>query len=243
MQQSETSDVVTPATKEYGSNLAEMGTSLGASPINSNVDAERVLIVRIKAGERALFEELIRPYERGLYQVAWTLLRNHADAEEATQEALLKALTHIKSLSQEDKFRSWLFRILTNEARMRRRKDRAHLYTSVDEEIDIDVTSELLPKQYADWREIPSEVLERDELRQAIMKAIGGLPDHYRDVLVLRDMQHLNVDETAVALGISEASVKIRLHRARLHLRERLTPLLRKRSSDWLKFLKGRKPW
>ena len=89
---------------------------------------EATLIARILAGEKALFHELIRPYERAVYLAAYSVLRNPADAEEVAQEALLKALTNLHQLRADDKFKAWLLQIAFNEARMRLRKDHKHLY-------------------------------------------------------------------------------------------------------------------
>ncbi len=99
------------------------------------------------------------------------------------------------------------------------------------------------PRDFADWREIPSETLERKEVRQKLAEALASLGEKYREVFVLRDMQHLSIEETAKALGISSASVKTRLLRARLMLRDLLSPGLGGSWSIKLSFEKGTKPW
>ena len=106
---------------------------------------------------------------------------------------------------------------------MRLRKGRKHLYESTDEPLSDD-SGDYLPKDFADWREIPSEALQRKELREALQRAMQSLKPMYREVFVLRDVQNLNIDETAKILGISEASVKTRLLRARLQMRDALAP-------------------
>jgi RNA polymerase sigma-70 factor (ECF subfamily) len=123
----------------------------------------------------------------------------------------------------EAKFSTWLIRIAINEARLKLRKDRRHLYESVDEP-RTDEEGEYLPKDFADWREVPSEALQGKELRQALKHAIAGLPPKYREVLILRDVQHFSTEETARALGISMGNVKTRLSRARLQMRDALAP-------------------
>jgi RNA polymerase sigma-70 factor (ECF subfamily) len=100
-----------------------------------------------------------------------------------------------------------------------------------------------VPRDFADWREIPSETLERKEVRQQLAEALASLGEKYREVFVLRDMQHLSIEETAKALGISSASVKTRLLRARLMLRDLLSPGLGGSWSSKLSFEKGTKPW
>jgi RNA polymerase sigma-70 factor, ECF subfamily len=99
------------------------------------------------------------------------------------------------------------------------------------------------PKQFADWRDLPSDAVEQKEVREAVAKALAGLPDIYREVFVLRDMQHLDVAETAEALGLGESAVKTRLHRARLMMRESLSPIFAKpKVSVWERW-KGSNPW
>jgi RNA polymerase sigma-70 factor (ECF subfamily) len=204
---------------------------------------EPALIERIRRGERALFHELIRPYERGVYLAAYSILRNEADAEEVAQESILKAFLHLGQLREEEKFKSWLLLIVVNEARMRRRKDRRHLYESVDDPGAESEEGEFVPRQFADWREIPSESLERAEVRAAVGRALASLPGIYREVFVLRDVQHLTVTETAEALDISVAAVKTRLHRARLQMREQLAPAFGRRWLDRVAWWRGKKPW
>jgi len=184
---------------------------------------EADLIARIKAGERELFYELIHPYQRTVYAAAFSVLGNPGDAEDAAQEALLKALTHLGQFRAEAKFSTWLVQITLNEARLRIRKDRKGRYSSIDEGVQDD-DGEYFPIDYADWREIPSETLQRKELKEALQRALATLKPIYREVLVLRDIEHLSITETAAALNITEASVKTRLLRARLMMRDSLAP-------------------
>src|SRR6201997_2926455 len=184
---------------------------------------ERELMQRICAGETDLFYELIRPYERGVFFAAASILGNDADAEEVAQEAVLKAFKNLARFRQESKFSTWLIQIAINEAKMKLRKDRRHLYESIDE-TRCSEEGDYIPKDFADWREIPSQALEQKQLRKALTKALGSLAEKYRTVLILRDIQHLSISETAQALGISEANVKTRLSRARLQMRDALAP-------------------
>ena len=184
---------------------------------------ETDLIARIKAGDRSLFYDLIQPYQRTVYAAAYSVLGNPTDAEDAAQEAFLKALTHIGQFRSEAKFSTWLVQITLNEARLRLRKERKGLYSSIDEGGQDD-DGEYFPIDYADWREIPSETLQRKELKQALERALAALKPIYREVLILRDVQHMSIAETAAALEISEPSVKTRLLRARLMMRDALAP-------------------
>ena len=198
-------------------------TSTSQTQIVRSLDQEVALIERVWAGEKQLFYELIGPYERSVYVAAVSILENQADAEEASQEAFLKAFAHLNSFRREAKFSTWLITIVLNEARSKRRKDRKFLHKSIDEGGE-DKAGEYVPRDFADWREIPSETMERVELRRALENAIASLNSAYREVFVMRDIQHLSVAETAEVLQISQASVKTRLLRARLKLRDALAP-------------------
>lgn len=202
---------------------------------------EEALIQRVQRGDHDFFYELIRPYERRLYAAAFAILRNEADAEDAAQEAVLKAFKYIRQFRAEAKFSTWLFQIVINEARMRRRRQQAHAMEPIAEQQNDD--GDYTPRDFADWREIPSETLERREVREALMTALASLNEKYREVFVLRDMQHLSIEETAKVLDISTASVKTRLLRARLMLRDLLSPGFGGGWSSRLSFAKGNKPW
>jgi RNA polymerase sigma-70 factor (ECF subfamily) len=205
---------------------------------------EPFLIQRIRAGERNHFHELIRPYERRAFLIAYSILRNQDDAEDAVQQSMLKIFLHLEQLAETDKFAQWAMRIVENEARMYKRKRRQNLYQSVDEEPAEDgQTKHFYPKQFADWRDLPNEILEQGEIRAAIIEALTSLPEIYREIFVLRDMEHLNIAEAAEILGISLPMVKTRLHRARLMMREALSPIFAEpKVSIWERW-KGVNPW
>jgi len=198
----------------------EVAESNSAATVGS---FEQDLIARVQAGQADAFYELVRPYERAVFLSALSLTRNDADAEEVAQEAMLKAFKYIGSFRREAKFSTWLIQIAINEAKMKLRKNRLHLYDSIDEPQTSD-DGDYIPKDFADWREIPSEALERKELRDALASALNSLPEKYRTVMMLRDVQQLSIAETAQVLGISEANVKTRLSRARLQMRDALAP-------------------
>jgi RNA polymerase sigma-70 factor (ECF subfamily) len=202
---------------------------------------EGALIRRIRDGEHELFYELIQPYERRVYSTAFAVVRNPADAEDVAQEAMLKAFKHLKQFRAEARFSTWLVRITLNEARMRRRKEHAEVMQPITDHQDED--GNYTPRDFADWREIPSETLERSEIRQKLTEALASLGQKYREVFVLRDVQNLSIEETAKALGLSTASVKTRLLRARLMLRDLLAPGMNGSWSSKLSFAKGTKPW
>ncbi len=184
---------------------------------------EAELIRRVCDGERDAFEELVRPYERLVYVTAISILKNPADAEEVAQEAVLRAFSKLASFRAECKFSTWLVQITYNEARIRVRRDRRHLYESIDDQKQ-DQEGDHWPRDFADWRPIPSEILESNEARQALQNAINSLSPTYREVVILRDVENLSVRDTAAVLGLREGSVRTRLHRARLMLRDALAP-------------------
>jgi len=192
----------------------------------ATVEREKELIARIIAGETNLFHELIRPYERMVYLSILTMLRNDQEAEDAAQEVMINAFRHLKSFRGDAKFSTWLVTIAMNEARQRLRKAKAAQLESLDEGKE-DRQGDFTPAVLTDWREIPSEALEKKEIRQKLREAVEQLPPIYREVLVLRDLEELNQEETASALGINVTLVKVRLHRARMMLQKMLAPYLR----------------
>ena len=141
----------------------------------------------------------------------------------------------------EAKFSTWLIQITVNEAHMRRRREHVGVMQPMLDHQDEE--GNYTPRDFADWREVPSETLERKEVREKLAEALASLGEKYREVFVLRDMEHLSIEDTAKTLGISTASVKTRLLRARLMLRDLLAPGLGGSWSTKLSFAKGTKPW
>ena len=184
------------------------------------------LIARILAGDKELFHELIRPYERMVYLTLFSIVKNKTEAEDGAQETVISAYRHLESFRGDAKFSTWLTSIAINEGRKRLRKAKGRAEDSVDEQIE-ELESDYTPAPLTDWREIPLEALERKELRGALRVAVAELPDIYRQVFALRDLEGLNIEETAEALGITTGTVKVRLHRARIMLQKRLVPFLK----------------
>lgn len=192
-------------------------------PVTS--EREKELIARVIGGETNLFHELIQPYERMVYLTVLTMLRNEQEAEDAAQEVMINAFRHLKSFRGDAKFSTWLVTIAMNEARQRLRKAKTARLESLDEEKEAG-EGDFTPAVLTDWREIPSEALEKKEMRQRLREAVERLPPIYREVLVLRDLEEMNQEETARALGINVTVVKVRLHRARMMLQKMLAPYL-----------------
>ena len=190
---------------------------------------ELQMISSILGGESHLFHDLIRPYERSVYMMALSFLHNEADAEDVAQEAFLKAFRNLTSFRGEAKFGTWLISITLNEARSRLRRKKILTMESLDGPPDEE--GHISPALLRDWREIPSEALERKEIRHILKQAVGALPDIYRETFLLRDVEEMSVAETAEVLQITVASVKVRLHRARMMLQKNLAPQLKQMNS------------
>ena len=187
---------------------------------------EADLIRRIRAGERHLFHDLIRPCERSIYFLLYSLLKNEADAEDVTQETVIKVYQNLDKFRGESQFRTWVLSIARNEGLGRLRKVANRREDSLDAETD-EQTGDYTPAILTSWREIPAEALEQKELGNLLRNAIDALPEIYRNIVVLRDIEEMDIRETAAALDISEASVKVRLHRARALLQRSLAPQLK----------------
>ena len=198
---------------------------------------EAQVIASILEGNTHEFHELIRPHERSVYIMAVSLLQNEADAEDAAQEAFLKAFRNLANFRGEAKFGTWLISITLNEARSRLRSRKNIKIESLD--VAPDDQGNVSPALLRDWREIPSEALERKEVRLLLQQAVSDLPVIYREVFLLREVEELSVLESAETLGISIASVKVRLHRARMMLQKELVPKLKQVNPKrrWLPWL------
>jgi RNA polymerase sigma-70 factor (ECF subfamily) len=167
-------------------------------------------------------------------------MKNEADAEDVAQEAIVRAFRKLSSFRAESKFSTWLISITINEARTRLRRQVLVRMESLDQLPDED--KGLSPALLRNWREIPSEAVERDEVRKLVQRAVDQLPNIYREAFLLRDVEELSINEAAEALKISIPSVKVRLYRARLMLQKQLAPQLRtvkrtpkRRLLSWLK--------
>lgn len=211
-------------------------TSISTDRGASGKSAEDELIARVLAGERDLFHELIRPHEKLVYSMVFSMLRNEAEAEDAAQTAVIQAYTNLARYRGESRFSTWLVTIALNEGRTRLRKAGALREESI-EALSEETGSDYTPALLTDWREIPSAALERKEVRCLLKNAIARLPAIYRDVLVLRDVDGQDIEETAHALSITPASVKVRLHRARRLMQKYLAPELKQyapKRKGWL---------
>lgn len=220
-------DALVLSSKEYSCKYYwpwELFFSIVTMPSNPEFDA--ACIRRILAGEKHIFHELIRPCERSIYFLLLSLLGNETDAEDVAQETVLKVYLNLHLFRGESQFRTWVLSIARNEGLGRLRKLANRREDSLEAATD-EGSGDYTPAILTSWREVPAEALERKELGQLLKRAIAGLPEIYRNVVILRDIEEMDVRETAGVLGISEGAVKVRLHRARALLQRELAPQLK----------------
>ena len=228
-----------PESPRYRDSFEGEAAPVGGTDPTSEQEAK--LIARIQRGERELFYELIRPYEKRVFVISFTILRNEAEAQDAAQDAFLKAFRYLGQFRAESRFSTWLIQVAINEARQRLRKSHLEIMRPIEDQENEDGT--YTPREFTDWREIPSEALERKEVREKLLSALGSLAHKYREVFILRDVEHMSIDDTAKVLGISSGAVKTRLLRARLMLRDLLSPGLTGSWTGSPELPKGTKPW
>lgn len=191
------------------------------SPLPSQVvkDDEPLLVASAKAGDISAFETLVGRYESKIYRLTLNITQNREDAEDAMQEAFLKAFEHLDEFEGNSRFYTWLVRIAVNQALMKLRKRRPNV-VSLDEEVD--TGEELVQRDVRDWGPSPEDRYEQTELGSILSSAIADLDPPFRIVFQLRDIEELSTEETADALKLSVPAVKSRLLRARLKLRQKL---------------------
>jgi RNA polymerase sigma-70 factor (ECF subfamily) len=190
-------------------------------------EPDPTLIARLRAGDMAALSLLMDRHAPRVYRLAHGITRNEADAEEVVQDVFLTLVRKIHGFEGRSALGTWLYRVTANAALIKRRGKRAEMEVSLEEYLP-----KFIPDGHragdrtyllADWSNTPEEELLSRETRAILQRAIDGLPDRYRALLVLRDVEDLSNEEAAEALGESVPSVKSRLHRARMALREQLT--------------------
>lgn len=195
----------------------------GSAPASPAAEEERHLIDRARRGDMAAFDQLVRRYERTVYNTAYRLCGSYDDASDMAQEAFVRAWNNLKSFRGDSAFSTWMHRIVTNVFLDDRKRRRSRPTRSLDEVIDLDESS--VQRQFEDPTPGPSEKAEGDERRQILEKAILTLPEAQRAVIVLYHMQGLAYEEIAEITRLPMGTVKSRLNRARLALRDRLGAL------------------
>ena len=185
-------------------------------------DKDFELIRAINSGQFDRFPELVKRYEQKLYNFSFRMCRDAADAEDSVQETFLNVFKYLKDFRYETKFKNWLYRVAASTCIKKRRKSKfaPERELSLDEFIPQDKAE--VPDHVPEWALMPLDKLLNDELLDQISEAIYELPKKYRLVIVLRDIEGFSTAETAQILNLSDANVKVRLHRARLFLRDSL---------------------
>ena len=178
------------------------------------------IVARVLSGERELFEILMRRHNQRIYRAARAILRDDAESEDVMQEAYIRAFTNLRQFEGRASFSSWLTRIAVNEALRRRR--RGQLFVSNVGAPDEDGHEQDLLSQAASAAPGPEEQVSTHEMTEMLESAILSLPEEYRAVLMLRDIEQLSTAEAAASLGITEGNAKVRLHRAHAMLRRSL---------------------
>jgi RNA polymerase sigma-70 factor, ECF subfamily len=185
------------------------------------------LIDRLRGGDAVALEEVMEQFAPRVHRLAYGITRNEADAEEVVQDVFLRLFRKIDAFEGRSALGTWIYRIAVNTALIKRRGKRAALEVLLEDHLpafrDDGHREGDRAMLLADWSETPEEELLSGETREIVRRMIAGLPDHYRVVLLLRDMEELSNEETAEILDDTVASVKSRLHRARMALREQLT--------------------
>lgn len=199
--------------------LAQFGGNIPASDDLSLVHATL-------RGDLSAFEELVRRYDRKLLRIALNVAHNREDAQDAVQEAFLKAFQHLDRFREDSLFSTWLIRITLNQALLKLRKSSKKREVSLDE--DFQAEGDVLPMEVTDWAPNPEQLYSVSELREILIKALQELRPSLRTVFVLRDIEGLTTDQTTEILHLSHSAVKARLFRARLQLREYLNKHFRK---------------
>jgi len=188
-------------------------------PMQAAVVDEAELLAGLRAGSEKAYGELLRRHGGRLLAVARRILRSDDDALDAVQDALIQAFRNLESFAGQSQISTWLHRITVNAALMRIRRRRSRPEEPIEALLPSFVEDGHSTVEFRDWGESPEVALAREEVRTAVREAIDRLPESYRTVLVLRDIEELDTADVAELLGISANAVKIRLHRARQALR------------------------
>ena len=184
-----------------------------------------LLVERVLAGDRRAFEPLVRKHERRVFRTTLAVLGNPEDAEEAMQDAFVKAFRHLGQFRREARFTTWLTRIAINEALQKRRTQKKYVSLADPENVEEGIE----PQTFEPWKTNPEHLFGKQEMHRMVEAAIQSLPDIYREVFILRDVEEMSAEEACEALGISLPAMKSRLQRARLLVRETLAPALQQR--------------
>jgi len=193
-------------------------SAAAASSFARTTDEE--LVTRARAKDFGAFEELLDRYEDKVFRLAYRFVRNETEAQEILQDTFLSIWRKLDTFKGDAQFSSWLYRVAANSALMRLRAQRRHPEISTEElPVGFLDNQGQLPAAGENWARRPDDQLQSDELRRHIQETVDALPELYRTVFLIRDVEGLSTEETAEMLNISVPTVKTRLHRARIALR------------------------
>jgi RNA polymerase sigma-70 factor, ECF subfamily len=207
---------------EHLMDMASQDVTQTATPPSSLTDAE--IVARVRGGDRALFEILMRRHNQRIYRVARAVVKDEVEVEDVMQQAYVNAYTHLHQFEERSRFSTWLTRITLNEAFGRRRKLQAESMARVPPGMaeDADTVMDTITSPQPD----PERQAYAQELSRVLEEAVDALPETYRTVFMLRDIEGLSTSETGEGLGLGEEAVKTRLHRARAMIRRTVTARL-----------------
>ncbi len=187
------------------------------------------LVVRAKRGDQEAFTELVNLYSERIYNLALRILKNADDAADVLQETFVTVYEKINSFDGRSNFFTWIYRIATNFALMKLRKDKRTVLSDQDLEQNFDNPDNM---HIHEWQDLPLKDMLNEEFQRHLDEAVDSLPEIYRSVFILRDLENLSIRETSKILGITESNVKIRLKRARLYLREKLAEYMQEYAKE-----------
>lgn len=179
----------------------------------------------VLGGDRRAFEPLVRKHERRVFRTTLAVLGNPEDAEEARQDAFVKAFWHLAQFRRESRFTTWLTRIAVNEALQKRRTRKRYVALAGPENVE----EAIVPQKFEPWKTNPEQLFGKQEMHRMVEEAIQALPDIYREAFILRDVEEMSAEEASEVLGISVPALKSRLLRARLLVREALAQVFQGR--------------
>jgi RNA polymerase sigma-70 factor, ECF subfamily len=198
--------------------MAEDLTQFDATEASDDMD----LVHACKNGDVSAFEQLVKRYDRKLFRIAQSVTHNREDSQDVVQEAFLRAYQHLADFREACLFSTWLIRITVNQSLMKLRKQRNVRELSLDDGF-ADDEGDVLPKEVTDWSPNPEQLCWASELKSILEKTLEDLEPISRMVFVLRDIEGLSIEQTAIALNMSNSAIKARLWRVRLQIRGRLS--------------------
>ena len=185
--------------------------------------SDEILVKKSQKGDYPSFAELVKRYEKKIYNLAYRIMGNREDASDVLQETFLQVFKKLAGFKGKAKLSTWLYRIAVNICLMRKRKGKRMETVSLDIPILTKKEDEIKRELRDDWSESPLATLENKEVKKTLSEAIDSLPEEYRTVFLLRGLNGMSNEEVAEVLKISLPAVKSRLHRARLFLRDSLS--------------------